>query len=261
MSKWGFGLNKGEIQDLIQSYVQENNIQTPFKNGRPGNDWYLRFQKRHNLTIKKPEALEKTRREITSDPFIIYDFFEKCKSEMTRLNLLDKPGHIYNLDESGFVSDPTRTKVVTEKGQPAHRITQGSGRDNTTVLACCNAAGKVLPPLIIYEANKFWSTWVGQESEGMIKGTFFGVSPTGWMISTVFHDWFKLFTKEVKERPILLLFDGHLSHLDLRTIELARGSDIHILKFPPHTTDLLQPLDRAMFGPLKSVWDTEVMKF
>lgn len=91
MSKWGFGLTKEETKDLIQTYVRENGISTPFTFDRPGDDWYLGFQKRFNLTIKKPEPLEKTRREITGDPFIIYDFYKKLKSEVTRLNLENKP--------------------------------------------------------------------------------------------------------------------------------------------------------------------------
>lgn len=60
--------------------------------------------------------------------------------------------------------DSSKSRVVTEKGKPAHRIIQGSGRENTTVLACVNAEGKALPPLVIYEANKLWSSWIGDEN-------------------------------------------------------------------------------------------------
>ena len=172
MSRWGFGLLKEEIKNVVHEYVIKHNIKTAFKNNRPGVDWFLAFKERHNLAVKKPESLEVTRRNVTSDPFIIYDLYKQCESEINRLNLKSKPAQIYNLDESGFCTDPSKTKVVTEKGKPAHRTIQGSGRENTTVLACVNAAGKALPPLIVYEANKFWSSWVGNESQGMIKGTF-----------------------------------------------------------------------------------------
>lgn len=85
-----------------------------------------------------------TRRNVTIDPLIIYDFYEKCKSEINRLNFTSKTAQIHNLDDSGFCTVPSKTKVVTEKGKPAYRTIQGSGRENTTVLACDNAAGKVL---------------------------------------------------------------------------------------------------------------------
>lgn len=85
-------------------------------------------------------------------------------------------------------------------------------------MACVNAEGKALPPLVIYEANKLWSSWIGDKNEWMVKGSFFGVSTTGCMNSTIFHQWFVEFTELVQARPILLLFDGHISHLDLKTI-------------------------------------------
>lgn len=161
-----------------------------------------------------------------------------------------------------FVQTLPKLKLsLKEENQPTEQSKEAEGTENTTVLACVNAAGQALPPLIIYEANTFWSSWVGDENQGMVKGTFFGVSPTGWMTSSLFQQWFTLFTQQVEERPILLLFDGHLSHLDINTIELACSNDITILKFPPHTTDLLQPLDRAGFGPLKTAWNKEVHIF
>lgn len=55
MSRWGFGLTKEEVRDIIQAYVKENDVTTPFTD-QVDNDWYLNFQKRHHLTVKKPET-------------------------------------------------------------------------------------------------------------------------------------------------------------------------------------------------------------
>ena len=56
-------------------------------------------------------------------------------------------------------------------------------------------------------------------------------------------------------RPLLLIFDGHLTHFSLEVIEKARREDITLLKLLPHVTDILQPLDVACFGPLKRMWE------
>lgn len=262
MSKWGFGLSKEEVKDICHDYVVEHNITgTNFHDNRPGEDWFQGFKARHNLTVKKPEPLEKARRCVTDDPFIIYGFYSLLDSEMVKLNLMNRPECIYNLDESAFPWDPAKTKVVAAKGPAVHRITHGSGRQNTTVLACVNAAGRVLPPLILFEGHNLWSTWKGSLDDGMIKGTYFAVSKNGWMTTAVFKDWFKLFIKDVEERPILLLFDGHMSHLDIEVIEMAMLNNIHIVKLPPHSTDVLQPLDKCCFGPLKSAWDKALVKW
>ena len=54
--------------------------------------------------------------------------------------------------------------------------------------------------------------------------------------------------------PRLLIYDGHLSHVRYDTLELAPQQKVTIIKLPPHTTDLLQPLDVAVFKSLKDHW-------
>lgn len=100
MSRWGFGLLKEEIKEVVQEFVTIHNIKTPFKNNRPCDDWFLAFKNRHN---KKPEGLEIAWRNITSDPFIVYGFYTLLEEEIKKLKLDDKPSQIYNLDESGFL--------------------------------------------------------------------------------------------------------------------------------------------------------------
>ena len=57
------------------------------------------------------------------------------------------------------------------------------------------------------------------------------------------------------DRPLLLLFDGHMTHITLPVIEKAMKERVIIVKFPTHVTDILQPLDVTCFGPLKRRWE------
>ena len=75
------------------------------------------------------------------------------------------------------------------------------------------------------------------------------------METDVFAEWFETFADSVKERPLLLLFDGHLTHISIPVIKRALEENIIIMKFPPHGTDVLQPLDVSCFGPLKGKWE------
>ena len=54
--------------------------------------------------------------------------------------------------------------------------------------------------------------------------------------------------------PVVLFFDGHHSHMSLKLIEVARSNNMHLICFPPHCTHILQPLDVAVFEPLKATW-------
>ena len=75
------------------------------------------------------------------------------------------------------------------------------------------------------------------------------------MDSEVFAEWFDIFIKMVKDRPLLLLFDGHMTHITLPVIKKAMKEKVIIVKFPAHVTDVLQPLDLTCFGPLKRGWE------
>ena len=202
MARWGFALTTKEIKNVVADFVSENNITTPFnsKTGRPGKDWMTNFLRRHNLSIRNLEKLEMNRRIATADPFIIYKFYDLLEEVITYLNIGDKPLHIYNLDETYLCSDPVRLKCVAGKGQKAHRNVQGSGKDNTSILACCSASGKLLSPLIIFPGQHLWTSWKGKHD---IKGTFYASSVKGYMTSVIFQDWFVKFCSRIKETFVI----------------------------------------------------------
>lgn len=50
---------------------------------------------------------------------------------------------------------------------------------------------------------------------------------------------------------MILLLDGHTSHMSVSALELASANNIILICFPSHTSQYLQPLDRSFFGLLK----------
>ena len=53
-------------------------------------------------------------------------------------------------------------------------------------------------------------------------------------------------------RPVLLVSDGHGSHITIDAIEYARSNEIHLLRLPSHTSHILQPLDLGVFKSFKT---------
>lgn len=246
MNSWGIGLSKEDVKDAVRDFVAKNNITTPFKNQRPGDDWWYGFKTRHNLSLKKPERLEGSRARQADDPFIIYDFYDKLQAVLTEHNISDKPDRIWNADETGICSDPGSTRIVCKTG--------GSGRNMTTVLACVNAKGEFLPPAIVHKGKRLWNSMLGGSES--FPNTSYLVTDKGWMTEAAFLLWFKnTFLKCVTQFPCVLIYDGHLSHVGVELIETAIDNQVSIIKLPPHTSHLLQPLDVAVFRGLKSRWD------
>ena len=81
------------------------------------------------------------------------------------------------------------------------------------------------------------------------------------MKSDIFFKWFlewevktHSFTSEGELENRIITYDGHLSHVGFPTLKHARENKVIILKLPPHTTDLLQPLGISVFKTLKEKW-------
>lgn len=88
-------------------------------------------------------------------------------------------------------------------------------------------------------------------------GTRYNCTPSGWIEEPIFFDWLsKQFVPAVAniKRPILLILDGHGSHISTRIIKMAMDNDIHLECLPPHSTTILQPLDVVTLTKVKTAW-------
>ena len=140
------------------------------------------------------------------------------------------------------------------------KVNPGADRENTTVMAAVSAAGEKLPPMIVFEGQFVQTTWRPEIPKTSEIYPWLFANPSGWMSSDTFYKWFEEWevkTRSTKEGELenrLLIYDGHLSHIWYGTLELARAQKVTIIKLPPHTTDLLQPLDLSGFKSLKDYW-------
>ena len=85
-------------------------------------------------------------------------------------------------------------------------------------------------------------------------------SESGWIDTELFITWFKkIFLKfSVAQRTLLLLIDGHKSHMGLDLVDLCRENNVILFCLPPHTTHALQPLDVSEFKSLKDHFSKSV---
>lgn len=261
LEKWGFGLSRKEVFEVVGKFVRENNIKTNFKDGVPGEDWFLNFKRRHNMSLKIPQNVEYARKKAL-DPFIIYGYFDLLEKTLIELQLLDKPHRIWNLDESSLSIDPRKSKVVGAVNKASSRTISSPGKENTTILLMCNAAGGKAPPLIIFKGKHLWDQWIAPPNADF-PGTVYAASRKGWMESDIFKNYFlkTLIPALGPERPVLIAYDGHSTHISLDILEAAIQNNITILKLPPHSSHLLQPLDLSVFRPFKLKWDEKLISW
>ena len=223
-----------------------------------GRAWFDGFRSRNpNLTIRIAQPLSYSR--ATAANKEIVDFFAKLGAIYARLNLLSKPMQIFNVDETGISVVHKTGRVITQLGRKnVWSVTSGEKGKTHTVITCVSASGFVVPPMMIYPRKRMNE----KLKQGAVPETFFECSDSGWINEELYAKWFKFFlTKIPPTRPVLLIEDGHSSHISIDVIKLARDNGVHLLCLPAHTTHMLQPLDVGVFKSLKSNYSTACKKY
>ncbi|XP_066285258.1 uncharacterized protein [Branchiostoma lanceolatum] len=216
----------------------------------PSNKWWLSFKKRRGLTLRKPDALDRGRKD-SVDEEVVSDFFGLYIGELKANGLENKPHRIYNADETGFTLDPQKKKIVTCKSLNGYcSSVRPGGREHITVMECASADGTAIPPLTIFPKNFPSSSY---KLDGPINGLY-ATSESGYIDKEIYLHWLKkCFHKYAsQERPVLLIQDQHSTHINAEVIEFAIDNGIIMLGLPPHASHFLQPMD-ARGGPFLSL--------
>lgn len=254
-----FGLTRADLRRMAVQLAERNNINHPFKNEMAGKKWVKLFLKRHKskLSERKPCATSYSRalgfsKENTRKFYNLLDeVYEKQKFT---------PDKIYNVDESGITVVQSKVaKVIAFKGKKQiAALTSGERGALITIVACMNASGSYVPPLVIFPRKNMSE----QLKKGAPPGTIFAAHPSGWIQTNSFTQWFQHFIQHsnpTEEKPVLLILDGHYSHTqNIDLIDLAKEHHVTILSLPPHCSHKLQPLDKTFMGPLKVFYSEEI---
>lgn len=166
------------------------------------------------------------------------------------------------MDETGMLTVPNKIpRVMTTKEKKCvGKILSGERGQLITAVCCVSASGIYVPPALIFSRKR-------EKREllyGAPSGTILMLSDSRFINSKLFLKWLKHFKTHVnpsKNEPILLLLDNHYSHISLQAVTFCRDNGTHLLSIPPHSSHKLQPLDIGVFGPLKTAYGQEAVKW
>ncbi|CAC5404762.1 unnamed protein product [Mytilus coruscus] len=257
MAKIGYGQTKQQLLYTVKTILDHDGRKTPFKDNLPGKDWLYAFMKRHpEISTRTPQKLGKERAVISWQK--IKWWFEDFAKYLTEnyekgIDILKDASRIYNADESGFPQDPKSGKILAAKGSKNMYSTCSADKSQITVLACMSATAHYLPPMLYFQ---------GSVSVIILEGfteALLGRTKTGWMDSELFYTWVRdhlllQWDRKVK-RPVILLVDGHTSHISLETAQLCKSENVILYCLLEHASHILQPCDVTLFGPLKKHWE------
>lgn len=251
VANWGFPLTRIDIRDVVKKFLDKQGKVVPvFKENTPGPDFLDSFIARNNLSIRIASNIKQSRSSVNRND--ILNFFNNAELALQEV----KSTNLYNYDETNVTDDPGSRKVVVPRNTKRVERVQEHSRASISLMVCGNANGDLLPPMVVYKAQNLYDNW----TEGGPAGTKYASSPSGWFDMNLFEAWFfKILLPHVEatrdpEDTVVLLGDNLASHFSPKVIEACRHSKIYITPFPPNATHLMQPLDVAVFAPMKRKW-------
>ncbi|KAB0805318.1 hypothetical protein PPYR_02288 [Photinus pyralis] len=248
-----FGLTPTDVRSLVYEFAIRKSVTVPEQwhvTKMGSRDWFSNFMNRNpTLSIRVPEATSHARA-VNFNRVNVTKFFDNLSKVMDKYHF--EAANIYNVDETGVTTVQKPSKIVSTKGtKQVGAVTSGERGTLVTLCAAVNAIGNAIPPMFIFPRKRFKPFFM----TGAPTGSIGEANGSGWMDTDTFFTYIKHFAKYSKpsqENKILLLLDNHRSHLGLKTIDFCRDNGIVLLSFPPHTSHKLQPLDRSVYGPLKT---------
>lgn len=255
-----YGLTLREVRILAFQFAKANNKKYPAKwdiQQEAGKQWLRNFRKiyQNQLSLRKPEATSLARSTGFNKPSVA-KFFENYRNILKRRQYA--PDRIWNCDETGISTVHVPPKVLGPKGtKQVGSMTSSERGTNVTMIAAVNAIGNSVPPMLIFPRVNYKDHML----KGAPPGAIGAAAISGWSNEQLFLKFLNHLIKHVKpstEDPILLIMDNHESHVSIPLIIKCRKAGINLLTFHPHTSHKMQPLDRTVFGPFKTHYNTAV---
>ena len=258
MALCGYGYSRSEVVDMASEYAFDL-----MDRGHPLSfQWYISFMSRWpELKILKRRGLEIQRAKATTVN-CVSSYYKELGSIISKYNLTNRPERIYNADEKGLSTSHKPPAVVTGDAFKPQAVTSGS-RQTVTVIGCGNALGHSVPPFFVFPGSRMREELL----EGSCQGADGDVSETGWSNSVIFRRRYienhllKYLHERSKDNPVLILYDGHRSHVNISLINWAQTENLILFILPAHTSHVLQPLDIGCFGPFESIYNKVSHKF
>lgn len=149
----GFPVTRIQLADSVELFLKREDRHTLFANYRLGKDWIQRFIDIHDedIATRLTENLSRPC-PIISEANIRMWFQEvnQYLQEENLANVVVDPGRVFNLDESAFMLNPSRNKVLAQRGQRnVYNVVNGNEKESVTVSLKFSAAGDMCPPLIV----------------------------------------------------------------------------------------------------------------
>ena len=195
-----------------------------------GGYWYFRFRKRWpDWKASMSEKLDEVRRKATAS-HMVDAYYDEYKTILDGCELSEHPDNIYVLEEIRLKIDNGNEDASSAEKEA-----------NVTLIGCGNASGGLVPPYFVLPGKE----WNDDYLEGTCNGAGGECTESGScnykVIKNYFENHLKKFVRVgMKNRPTLILYDGHNTTLPLVMGSWAEKNNVLFFALPPYLSSVCQ---------------------
>ena len=225
---------------------------------RCGAKWAQHFLARHpEYKLRKDKARE-IEREAAEDLQLLIEWFKTFNETVQKFQIL--PSGLYNFDESPIrLGQANDAQTIALASDLEVRSGKNTSRESFTLGECISADGHSIDPLVILKGIQHLAGWY---RTNLPDSYLIALSETAYINDDISLAWIKHFHESTHRRQVgvwrMLLFDGHTTHITKELITFADEKNIILFLCPPHLTQLIQPLDVAVFSVYKHYYGEAV---
>lgn len=249
LAEFGFPVTTTDLRFCVKYFLLKTGRSVPkFKNGMPGPDWVTSFLKRHpTLTARVSSNIKRVRAAVSKE--VLEEYQDNLAKQVYNI----PPTHIWNYDETNLRDDPGARRVICRRGSKYVEQVCNTTKTSVSVMFAGSASGELMPPYVVYKAEHLWDTWTLYGP----KNCYYNRTSSGWFDNTTFEDWFmKVMVPRLKNQDgqKVMIGDNLASHISEKVLKACEEFNVCFICLPPNSTNVTQPLDVAVFRPLKLAW-------
>lgn len=233
-------------------------VVSQFVNNYPGDDWAEGFMKRHRDILSKRKCQNISLPRAAINEHIVTSYFTHLKESLKDVH----PKNILNYDETCLVDDPGSSLLIFRRGEKRMERIMNTSKVSTSIMFAATAEGTMLDPYVVYKGDRLIGDWI----EGGPINCHYNITKSGWFEGSSFCNWVEtvvipFYRRQSANEPKVIIGDNLPSHMSIEIVKLCEEHNIRMVFLPPNSTHLLQPLDVAVFKPMKTAWKKILIKF
>ncbi|XP_062408029.1 uncharacterized protein LOC134099256 [Sardina pilchardus] len=248
-----FSLSSEKVRRLAYQFAVKHQLPVPSswrKDELASEDWLSAFLKQHPtlpITSDRPGGRRGSHGFNQNNAGL---FFRNLDDVAKRHGF--GPEAMCYMDETGVSVGHNPPRVGTRRNFLKEAAITSAEQGCLVTMACSiSASGMAIPPYFVFPSRTFRPDPLASAPVG----SGGGAHPNGWLREEQFLDFLRHFVRNSKctlMKPCLLLTDNHESYLSVEALHFALLNGIVWMPFPHDCPHLLLPMERNIYGPIKT---------